>query len=499
MVNEKIMKSKVVCTVGPATDSEENLKRLAEEGCDVIRVNFSHVKKDPTDAINLLNRIRRVVPKLALLCDIQGPKIRIGMMEQPVTLRYGNVFTIYHKDIVGNQQKASISYDGFIKDVEVGDYIFINDGLVRLQVTQKNAKEELVITKVIAGGEISSKKGVNIPSAGLNAKNPTDQDIEHLKIMAPFKPEYVAASFIGSAKEVREIRQILDNEGANASRIISKIERPIALTNFDEILKESDGIMVARGDLGVEIPAEEVPIRQKEMIRKCNRAGKPVIVATQMLESMINNPVPTRAEVNDVFNAIYDRSDAVMLSGETSVGKFPFEAVAYMDRIANKAEKYIQDENPNEFDSDQPELYESVGHAVYELAEVFSRVNFRGKIIVFTRGGKSARMIAKYRPRYPTLAITNNAQTARQLNLLWGVKPIFIPTLKFEEWPAEEIMQYGIQKLVEWDFLDFKEHVICTLPSRITPGRCSVMGLYYVSDILQGITVNKSKYDIIWP
>jgi pyruvate kinase len=499
MVANRIVKSKTVCTIGPATDSEENLKRLAANGCDIIRVNFSHVKKDGSDVIELLARVRRVVPQLGLLCDIQGPKIRIGQMEQPVTLKHGDKFTIYHKEIVGNQEKASISYDAFIQDVAVGEYIFINDGLVRLEVIEKYEKEEYVVTKVIAGGTISSKKGVNIPSAGLNAKNPTDQDINHLRLMAPFRPEYVAASFIGAAKEARIIRQILDNEGASTTKIISKIERPIALVNFDEILDASDGIMVARGDLGVEIAAEDVPIRQKEMIRKCNKAGKPVIVATQMLESMINNPVPTRAEVNDVFNAIYDRSDAVMLSGETSVGKFPFEAVKYMELIGGKAEKYIQDVDPMTFDSSEPEIYETVGHAVYELAEMFQRVNFRGCIVAFTRGGRLIRMIAKYRPHFPILAITNDVTTARQLNLVWGVKPVFIPSLQLEDWPAEEVMQYGIKKLVEFGYIDLREHIICAVPSRISPGRCAVMGVYYAEDILKGVSLEDTQDNQVWP
>ncbi len=287
--------------------------------------------------------------------------------------------------------------------------------------------------------------------------------------------------------------------GSDRTKLISKIERPIALTNIDSILNVSDGLMVARGDLGVEIPAEDVPIRQKEMILKCNQAGKPVIVATQMLESMINNSVPTRAEVNDVFNAVMDRTDAVMLSGETSVGKYPFDCVRYMDRIINKAEKYIPKIDPSTIETREIDLYESVGHAVYELASVFSRINFRGKNVVFTRGGKSARMAAKYCPAFPTVAITADAITARQLKLVWGVQPVYIPSLRIEDWNAEEIMQYGIKKLVESGILEMKEHVICTLPSRISKERCSVIGLYYVEDILKGIKIEPQEFLPEWP
>jgi len=496
---DKLVKSKIVCTLGPATSSEENLRKLVEEGCDMVRLNFSHASEEGKEMVELFKRIRKVIPEVAILCDIQGPKIRIGQMEKPVTLEYGKYFTLFEKEIVGNENQACISYKGFVHDVDVDEFIYINDGLVRLQVMEKNEKDGYLKTKVVAGGPINSHKGVNIPAGNLSMKIPTPKDVKDLKLIAPLKPEYVALSFVGDAHDVKVVREILIAGGGDRIKIISKIERPIAITNLDEIVEASDGIMVARGDLGVEIPAEEVPIRQKEMIQKCNRAGKPVIVATQMLESMISNPVPTRAEVNDVFNAVYERSDAVMLSGETSVGKFPFDAVRYMDKIINKAEKYIEKIDPSTIDSKEPEMYESVGHAIYELASVFSKINFRGKIIVFTRGGKSARMIAKYRPAFPTFAITNDILTARQLKLVWGVTPIWLPALKIEDWNAEEIMQYGIKRLVEIGILELKEHVICTVPSRISKERSSVIGMYYVDDVLKGVKIEPQKYIPDWP
>lgn len=495
---EKMVKSKIVATIGPATSTEHMLEKLVGGGVDVFRMNFSHASKEGTAERELFARIRKVAPTAAILCDIQGPKIRIGQMEAPVNLEYGQEFKIFENAIVGNKDQASITYKGFLRDVSVGDFIFINDGLVRLVVKEKNMKEGFLMTHVVAGGPISTKKGVNIPKGILSTKNPTEKDIQDLKLISELKPEYVAASFIANAAEVRTIRALLDNGGADKVKIISKIERPVALSNIDEILEASDGIMVARGDLGVEIPAEDVPIRQKELIMKANRLGKPVIVATQMLESMINNPVPTRAEVNDVFNAVYDRSDAVMLSGETSVGKFPLITVDYMETIIKKAEKYIPNMPPNLIDSAEPEMYESVGHAIYELAQVFTKVNFRGKIIMFTTGGRSCRLTAKYRPVFPILAITNNLLTARQLKLVWGVQPFYLPTLKMEDWKAEEVMQHGIQKLVEYGMLEMKEHVICSVPSRITPGRCSVLGLYYVEDILHGVAIKSEVYAPEW-
>ncbi|XEO79811.1 Pyruvate kinase [Candidatus Lokiarchaeum ossiferum] len=495
---EKLVESKIVSTIGPATSSEEMLLKLRNKGVDVFRMNFSHASQDYANETGLFQRIRTVAPDLAILCDIQGPKIRIGQIEGTVLLSHGDDFYLYEESIIGDNTKASISYKGFYHDVEIGGKIFINDGLVCLEILEKDDKKRCVKTKVIAGGPISSRKGVNIPSGHLSTENPTEKDRRDLKFIAALQPEYVAASFIANAEEVRTIRKILQNGGASRTKIISKIERPIALTNFDEILDASDGIMVARGDLGVEIPAEDVPMRQKEMILKCNRAGKPVIVATQMLESMTTNPVPTRAEVNDVFNAVYDRSDAVMLSGETSVGKFPLEAVAYMDKIINKAEKFIPPLAPEKIDSEEPKMYEAIGHAVYELANVFQKVNFRGKIVMFTKGGKSARKAAKYRPEFSILAITHDKVTSRQLRLVWGVQPFYIPSLNMEDWQSEEIMQHGIQKLVEYGMLEMKEHVICTVPSRITPGRSSIIGLYYVEDILKGCNICPQEYKPIW-
>ncbi|MHA1585464.1 MAG: pyruvate kinase [Promethearchaeota archaeon] len=498
VLREKIVKSKIVATLGPATFSEEKLIELRDHGLDVFRINMSHASEEGKEVIELFGRIRKVAPDMAILCDIQGPKIRIGKIYGEVLLSHGDFFTIFENPIIGDKTKASISYPGFFKDVQIGTSIFINDGLVHLKVIRKDEDKRAVITEVISGGPISTRKGVNIPEGHLSTKNPTEKDFRDLRLLAKLNPEYIAISFVSKADEVRQIRSFLQNLGASKIGLISKIERPVALTNFDEILDVSNGIMVARGDLGVEIPKEEVPIRQKEMILKCNKQGKPVIVATQMLESMTHNPVPTRAEVNDVFNAVYDRSDAVMLSGETSVGEFPIIAVTTMDTIINKAEEYIPPLDPVEIDSGEPEMYEAEGHAIFELARVFQRVNFRGKIITFTRGGKSPRKIAKYRPEFPILALTHQKRTARQLNLVWGVKPFYLPKMIIGDWEAEKIMQYGIRHLVEYGVLEKNEHVICSVPSRISPHRCALIGMYYVDDILKGVEVNSHKYSPDW-
>jgi len=278
----------------------------------------------------------------------------------------------------------------------------------------------------------------------------------------------------------------LDEEGAADTKIISKIERPIALENFDEILEVSDGIMVARGDLGVEIPLYELPLKQKEIILKTNIRSKPVIVATQMLESMITQPVPTRAEVSDVFNAIFDRSDAVMLSAETSIGKYPIETVQTMSNIVENAEKNIPLLDPNRLDSPEQETYETVGHGVYTMSEEFEQLKYFGKIICFTRKGKSARMISKYRPKLPIIALTDDMKTARQLNLVWGVKPVFMDTLQLS-WggSTEDIIRKGIVFLAENHFIDATEHAIVTIPSIISPLRSALIGIFYIRDILE--------------
>jgi len=335
------------------------------------------------------------------------------------------------------------------------------------------------------GGAISDHKGVNIPSTKLSTQNPTEKDKRDLKFIATLNPEYVAASFIGSANEVDEIRRILSNDGSPDIKIISKIERPVALENLESILEASDGIMVARGDLGVEIPFDELPLRQKEMIRKANRLGKPVIVATQMLESMTNQARPTRAEVSDVFNAIYDRSDAVMLSGETSVGKYPKETVQTMREIVKKAEQNIPNLDPNELDSSEQETYETIGHGIYTLSQEFNSLNYRGKIICFTRGGKSARMISKYRPPMDIIAITDNMVTSRQLQLVWGVVPVFMSELNLLGSNVEEIIANGLSFLVKEDYIDKTEHALITMPSRINAERSALIGLYYVNDIVK--------------
>jgi pyruvate kinase len=298
-------------------------------------------------------------------------------------------------------------------------------------------------------------------------------------------PEYVAISFVAGGDDVLHVRRILENYGNSDIKLISKIERPIALTNFDQILDVSDGVMVARGDLGVEIDPDKVPLWQKEMIYKCNREGKPVIVATQMLESMVTNPIPTRAEANDVYNAVMDGTDAVMLSAETAVGKYPINAVQYMNQIAKTATENMPNRIPDEYDSDRLTHTQTLGHAIYALATEMQELNFRGKILVITRRGFGARMIAKYRPPLPIIAMTPFEKTARELSLVWGVQPIHIENIDFFNMDAEEIIEQSVKFAVENELLDENEHVIILLVSRKFERRGNLVGLYYVGEILE--------------
>ncbi|HEC38719.1 MAG TPA: pyruvate kinase, partial [bacterium] len=390
---------KIVSTIGPISSSKSMLKKLVDAGVDIFRLNFSH--GEHSEKRELVKKIREVNEYVGILADIQGPKIRVGEFkgDQPYNLNIGQEVKVYEKKIMGDQEQFSIPLPGFLKSMRKGDNFFINDGIIKIQVKKKEADH--IIGEVLAGGTISNRKGVNIPMGELSQKVPTEKDIIDLKFIAEIDPEYVAISFVSGSEDVIHVKKILESYGNSTIKLISKIERPIALDYFDQILEVSDGIMVARGDLGVEIDPDKVPLWQKEMIYKSNREGKPIIVATQMLESMVSNPIPTRAEANDVYNAVMDGTDAVMLSAETAVGKFPINAVEYMNQIAKTATENMSKRIPDEYDSDRLTHTQTLGHAIYSLASEMEELNFRGKIVVITRTGYGARMIAKYRPPLP--------------------------------------------------------------------------------------------------
>ncbi len=474
---------KIVATIGPASSSKQMLRKLIDAGVDVFRLNFSHGTHE--EKRELVKRIREIDEYIGILTDIQGPKIRVGKFKDDIAynLNNGQEVRIYEKEIEGDQNKFSIPLVGFLKSMKKGEFFFINDGIIKIQVKKK--EQDHLIGEVLAGGIISNRKGVNIPTGELKQRVPTEKDIKDLEIIAELDTEYVAISFVSAGDDVLHVKKILENYGNNNIKLISKIERPVALTNFEQILDVSDGIMVARGDLGVEIDPDQVPIWQKKMIKMCNKEGKPAIVATQILESMINAPIPTRAEASDIYNAVMDGTDAVMLSAETAVGKYPTQAVNYMNKIALTATEHMPLRIPDDFDSDRLTHTQVLGHAIHALAQEMEDLNFRGKILVITRGGFGVRMITKYRPPLPIIAITPFKRTVRELNLIWGVQPIQIENPEFFNFDAEKIIEQSVKYAVEAGVLDENEHVIVLIVSRKFQRRGNLVGFYYVGEIIE--------------
>lgn len=416
-------KTKIVCTLGPATGTVEILKELIQCGLDAARVNFSHgTYESHGETIKKLKQAREELQApIPLILDTKGPEIRLKTFENDkIRLEEGDHFTLTTDDVPGTQERVSVTYADLPKDLQKGSRVLIDDGLVELQVESINGAD--VNCVVVTGGPISSRKGVNLPGVQVNLPSLTEKDVEDLKFGIANQFDYVAASFIRSASDVIKIRRVLEENGGESIQIISKIESQEGVDNIDEILEVSDGIMVARGDLGVEIPPEEVPLVQKMLIAKANKRGKPVITATQMLESMVRSPRPTRAEANDVANAIFDGSDAIMLSGETAMGQYPCEAVATMARIAEKTESSINygKNLKNGVEAEQTNITNAISFAACTTAAELKTTC----VATITKSGFTARMISKHRPVCPIAAGTMDEQVWRQLNLVWGCRPV---------------------------------------------------------------------------
>lgn len=418
-------KTKIVCTIGPATETVEKLTALVEAGMNVMRLNFSHGDfKEHQARVNNMKKVMQDTGKtVAIMQDLGGPKIRIGEFEKGlIVLKEGQTFTLTTEQVVGDEKKVFVNYPLLPKEVKVGGYVLLHDGKKKLQITDIKGNE--VITKVIVGGEIKSRRGVNLPGAYLSMSSITEKDRKDLEFGLKNKVDFIALSFVRRPSDITELREMLIKAKSKAS-IIAKIETPEALENIDEIINLSDAIMVARGDLAIEIPAEEVPLVQKMLISKCNELGKPVITATQMLESMIKSPVPTRAEVSDIANAIIDGTDAIMLSEETTLGDFPTEAVQMMTRIAQRVEKDV-------YTTDTIAEYEE-SHGITDVtsqAAVTASHAVEAKFIVaLTDSGRTARMIARYKPAERIIALTPSESTAQKLMLSFGCYPLVVDKL----------------------------------------------------------------------
>ncbi|GIO31367.1 MULTISPECIES: pyruvate kinase [Paenibacillus] len=437
-------KTKIVCTIGPSSESLENTKKLILAGMNVARLNFSH--GDFEEHGNRIKNIRQAAKELnktvAILLDTKGPEIRTGKMAvEPIELVQDEYITLTTEEILGDKDRISITYKDLPNDVEVGSTILIDDGLIGLTVVGVEGTE--IKCRIVNGGTIKSKKGVNVPGVAISLPGITEKDANDIVFGIEQDIDFIAASFVRKASDVQEIRDLLEKHNAGHIKIISKIENQQGVDNLDEILEASDGLMVARGDLGVEIPAEEVPLVQKRMIEKCNLAGKPVITATQMLDSMQRNPRPTRAEASDVANAIFDGTDAIMLSGETAAGKYPVESVLTMSRIAEKAESAL---NYREIFLKQRIAQETTVTEAISQSVAISALDLNAKAIISsTESGLTARVVSKYRPQAPIIAVTTKERTLRQLALTWGVTPIQGKTAASTDEMFEYSMKGGLE------------------------------------------------------
>lgn len=430
-------KTKILATLGPATSSLASIRKLMDVGVDGVRLNFSHGDYEfYNELFHTIHetRVKQNSP-LAVLLDLQGPKIRVGELEEPsYELINGEMLEITTEKIKGTGKKVSTSYTPLPKDAQIGDIILIDDGLLKLQIEDKTMNS--VICKIINGGTLKPKKGMNLPGMKLSTPAMTEKDLRDLEFALKFKIDFVALSFVRDAKDIYDLREWLKERKSDLP-IIAKIEKPEAVMNFDDILAASDGIMVARGDLGVEMEPQDVPIVQKMIIRKCNEVGKMVITATQMLESMIHNPVPTRAEASDVANAVWDGTDVVMLSGETSVGRFPAKAVEIMNNILKKSENNGPEPRKVEYrvpQSIEENLFDAVNHAIVQVSEQTGAA----AIVVFTHQGRTARSISKFRPKARIIAISDSFETMNNLCLKWGVTSIFSAEIKKESVAIEQ-------------------------------------------------------------
>lgn len=474
-------KTKIIGTIGPASESEEVLKQLFKNGLDVCRLNFSHGShEEHKKRIDTIKKVREELNMpIAIMLDTKGPEIRIGDFEEDIVeIQEGDIFTLTTRDIIGNKDIVSVSYKGLPNDVNKGTKILIDDGLLELEVLEIVNGTDI---KCIAlnNGTLKNRKGVNVPNVKINLPAVTEKDVKDIIFGIENEVDFIAASFVRKASDVLEIRKILEENNGDFIEIIAKIENQEGVDNIDEILAAADGIMVARGDLGVEIQTEEIPIVQKELIRKANLAGKPVITATQMLDSMIRNPRPTRAEVTDVANAILDGSSAIMLSGETAAGKYPLEAVKTMYNIAVRTEESLD--------------YNAILQSKFSIAEL-STTNAISKatcttamdlgasaIITATSSGFTSKAISKFRPKAPIIAATTSKMVMRRLSIVWGVYPVLAPYSD----STDEVIELSIQAAVENNYVKEGDLVVITAGIPVgTSGSTNLIKVHTIGKVL---------------
>jgi len=474
-------KTKIICTLGPATDDEEVLRGLFYNGMNVARLNFSHGSHEEHKArMDSFKKIRADLKfPVGLLLDTKGPEIRIKTFKNgKIELKEGQEFNFVSKDIVGDENNVSITYPNLYKDIKVGDKILIDDGLIGLAIVEKNSKR--IKCEVLNDGMVGDKKSINIPDVSIKLPYMSVQDKKDILFGIENDVDFIAASFVRNSSDLKSLRQFLEENGGSDIRIISKIENREGVDNVDEIIRLSDGIMVARGDMGVEIAIEELPSVQKRLITKCNLAGKSVITATQMLDSMIKNPRPTRAEITDVANAIYDGTSAIMLSGETSIGKYPLLVLQTMTKIANRTEREIHYKKRfnNAFHMNFSEgVTNAISHATCATAHSLGA----SSIISVTKSGYTARMVSKYRPACNIISATIDKKIFNQLSVTWGVIPLMVELKE----TTEEIFDHAVEVALEEKFVKNGDLVVITggMPSGIS-GTTNVLKAHIVGDVL---------------
>lgn len=498
-----LRKTKIVCTLGPSTDDEKVLRRLIEEGMNVARFNFSHGShEEQMGRLKMLRKLREELKRpVAALLDTKGPEIRLmEFAEGKVELESGQTFTLTTEEIVGDVNRVSITYKDLPEDIKVGDRILIDDGLIGLEVkkiqavavAKADADGKLpmdIVCTVLNGGAVSNKKGVNVPNVELSMPYISEKDYSDIVFAVENDYDFIAASFVRTADDVLAIRKILEEKGGEDIHIIAKIENMQGVQNIDEIIRVSDGIMVARGDMGVEIPLEDVPVIQKMIIKKVCGAGKVVITATQMLDSMMKHPRPTRAEATDVANAIYDETSAIMLSGETAAGMYPIEALQTMVRIAVRTEQdinYVQRFKQREVMSN-PDVTNAISHATCTMAGDLNAA----AIITVSKSGRTARMISKYRPVSPIIGGCLTEKVYRQLGLSWGVAPLLLE----EKNNAEELFDYAVDVAEKAKMIEKGDVVVLTagVPLGVS-GTTNLIKVQVAGHILvKGKGINKKK------
>ena len=451
-------KTKIVCTMGPNTNDREVMRSLIRGGMDIARFNFSHgSQEEHKSRMDLLKVLREEEhTNTAILLDTKGPEIRTGLLKdhKKVMLNKGDVFTLTTEEIEGDEKRVSISYQGLTEDVKIGATILIDDGLIELKVNDIQGTE--IVCQVINNGELGERKGVNVPNIPVRLPAITEKDKDDIRFGVEQDIDFIAASFVRNAECILEIKAFLRSLKAPFIPVIAKIENMEGLRNFDEILRAADGIMVARGDLGVEIPAEEVPYLQKMMIRKCKKNFKTVITATQMLDSMIRNPRPTRAEVTDVANAVYDGTDAVMLSGETAQGKYPVEALQMMCHIVENTEQHLDYDMilHNAEEHLKSKISSAIGYS-----SVLAAFNLNARCIITpTMSGATARVVSNLKPRQPILGITPDDRTLRRMSIYWGV----IPMRSITHQTVEDIFSGAIELAQAKQYVDSGDIVVIT-------------------------------------